>query len=57
MRPPHFRIVKAAPDTWQVWLVVADGRWIIATETTATRAWAVAITRLAERAPVMEVTA
>ena len=57
MRPPHFRIVKSAPRTWQVWLVVADGRWIIATETTAARAWAVAITRLAERAPVMEVTA
>lgn len=56
MRPPHFRIVKAAPRTWQVWLVVADGRWIIATETTAARAWAVAVTRLAERT-VMEVTA
>ena len=57
MRPPHFRIIKAAPDTWQVWVVVADGRWIIATETTAACAWAVAVTRLAERAPVMEVTA
>lgn len=57
MRPPHFRITKEAPDTWQVWVVVADGRWTIATETTATRAWGVVATKLAERRPVMEVTA
>lgn len=58
MRPPHFRIVKAAPRTWQVWLVVADGRWRIATEPTVTEALAVAVQRLAERRPTeLEATA
>lgn len=57
MRPPHFRIVKEGPSAWSVFVVVADGRWRIATEPTATEALAVAVQRLAERRPVAEATA
>lgn len=51
MRPAHFSIKRTAPNEWSVFVVVADGRWRLCAETTASRALDSALERLAARKP------
>lgn len=58
MRPAHLSIKRTAPNEWSVFVVVADGHWRVCSESTAGRALAAALERLAARKPTgLETTA